>query len=184
MIGRPIAGTMSVAVVVVASIGWQARPSPGSFSARWERGGVLSVQEGSRTVHINLSDDIVGCLSQLYDGATRERFGSGEKPGRILDVTEAKGHRFILAAAIAAPNCNVQGHCGAGDDNVTLIWVKLATDLSVIAKNAFAVADCRRNRWVEGERPGTREMGDLPGQVSYTREAASAGMTITRLEQQ
>ena len=193
------------AAILVATLNVHAQPAPNSLTVRWESGGVLRLSQSGRDATIDLSEDIVGCLGQLYDGATRERFGSGEGPNKVLDVAEVEGRRFLLLSAAAAPNCNVQGACGAGDPNVTLIWLHIAPDLSVAAKKTFTVEDCLAARWVEGEPEDWRgklalsdgvlalrfkeidrrstDMAEITGRVTYDRKTPAAGIVISRATQ-
>ena len=190
----------SVATVLVlvgnpGRLGHQALPS---LSVAWERGGILRLTEGSRVSRVNLSQDIVGCLGQMYDSSTGERFGVGEGTNRILDVATSQGRRFVLLGAIAAANCNVQGQCGAAGPNVTVIWLEIAADLSVVKRQTFAVVDCRASRWIDGAADdwadrvalaggslliGFTELAgsnNVTGTVRYDRKTASLGLEISR----
>jgi|SRR5215471_3951997 len=144
-------GWSAVAALVLMSGPGLRAQTPPALSATWERGGIVRLKEGARVSRLNVKEDIVGCLGQLFDPTTGERFGSGEGTGRVLDVATNQGRRFLLLSAAAAANCNVQGQCGAAAwPNVTLIWMEIAADLSVVRKQTFAIIDCRAPRWVDG----------------------------------
>lgn len=197
--------TTVAAIILVAHQSADARQVANKFAAQWERGGIVRLSDGTRVTRVNLSDDIVGCLGQLYDRSTGEKFGPGEGRSRVLDVTELDGHRYILLTAVAAPNCNVQGRCGAGDSNVTLIWLDVAPDLSVASKKAFTVEDCVEARWVDDERDDWRdkvglvdgrltikfkefdrsssERAEISGRVTYERRDARIGFVVSRAAQ-
>ena len=64
----------------------------------------------------------------------------------------------------ASPNCNVQGRCGAGGSNTTLLWLKLTRDLRLAGKQAFAIDDCQAGRSARIEReedPGSDDIPDI-----------------------
>ena len=106
-----------------------------------DHAGVVRVMDRTRGRQIDLRHDIVGCLGEVYDHTTGERFADGDKK-TLLDVTEDHGEHFILLSAEAAANCDVQSRCGGAPSNVTLIWLEIAADLSLESKQAFAVEDC------------------------------------------
>jgi hypothetical protein len=171
--------------------------------ATWERGGVVRLTDEKKVARIDVSRDIDGCLGDLFDPVTKERLGVGES-GRILDVAEVDQARFILAAAAAPPNCNVQGHCGAAGPNVTLIWLRVGRDMSLVAKQAFPVVDCIDMRSVEDFdddwpkrlkvtdgtltikfteltlRSDINKLAESSGSLTYDRKNASAGIQISR----
>ena len=198
---RRFAWTAAAAVLLVGRLDAGAPgQTPPSLSVAWEKGGIVRLKEGGRAARVNLSQDIVGCLGQLYDPTTSERFGKGEGTSRVLDVTVNQGRRFVLLMALAAANCNVQGHCGAaGEPNVTLIWLEIAADLSVVKKQTFAVVDCRNDRGVEGAPDDWADRlnlvdgsltvtftefrggsADVTGTVTYSRQTADHGLSIVR----
>jgi hypothetical protein len=188
-----VAGTPSVAL------------AQGGVDVRWERNGVVRVSQGRNVSRIDLSKDISGCLGRVFDGSTNERFGSGLHKTHVFDVTSRDGQHFLLVGAVAAPNCNVQGQCGAGDDDVTLIWLHAGADLALVRKQVFAVEDCVYARWVEGlpddwssnlkltagllmfnftetvYDPDAGKSRDFSGQAIYDRQSASDGIRITRV---
>ena len=175
------------------------------LDVRWEKNGFIRVSEGRKVSRIDLSQDISGCIGVLFDRTVNERYGSGLHQMHVLDVTSGDGQHFVLVAAVAAPNCNVQGMCGAGDDDVTLIWLGIRGDLTLLRKQVFVVEDCREARAVQGLRndwksnlkltsgsltlnfteladdPATDKLLELSGQAIYNRESASDGIRITRV---
>ena len=178
--------------------------SAAQFRVRWQPDAVLSVTEGSRRTQVSLRPDIAGCLGQVFDGSTGERYGSGDRRRTVLDVKEENDDRFILLSAVAAPNCNVQGRCGAADSDVTLIWLHVGADLSIKEKQVFAVENCREQRWVDDqpadwsdrialtngvlslkftEVPDAATPGipEVSGRVLYDTRAARSGLQVSRV---
>jgi hypothetical protein len=102
---------------------------------------------------------------------------------------------------VAAPNCNVQGQCGAADDEVTLIWLHVGANLALVRKQSVVVDDCM-NRSVDGLPDGWKSnlkltsgalklsftehvydndtLQEFSGQAMYDRQSASEGIRITR----
>ena len=174
----------------------------GKIDMRWDRNGIVRVSQGRNVRRIDLSRDIAGCVDRVFDSSNNERYGSGLHKTQVLDVTSRDGEHFLLLSAVAAPNCNVQGQCGAGDDNVTLIWVHVGADLAVANKQSFVLRDCVSARSVDGlpdDWPsnlkltagslklsfsettyGADKVEELSGQVVYDRQSASEGIRITR----
>lgn len=194
--------TLSVGAAACRSLDTEAQ----QFRVRWQPKGVLNLTAGDRQKQVSLSRDIVGCLGELFDSSNGERLGKGEGSNTVLDVSEEDGHRFVLMSAVAAPNCNVQGACGAGGPDVTLIWLHVGADLSILEKQVFAVEDCRAPRWVEGQsddwfkRVALKDgvltlnftemvdagatMSEASGRVTYDTRAARSGIQVVRPPQQ
>jgi hypothetical protein len=105
----------------------------------------------------------------------------------------------VLLSAIAPANCNVQGMCGAASEpNVSLIWIKLAPDLTVEDKQTVVLVDCQTDRSVEGVpdewatqlhlvegklkiafRESASDGRDITGQVEYDRRTPEQGIRVT-----
>jgi hypothetical protein len=137
----------------------------------------------------------------LFDGSTGERIPSDGQV-RLIDATDKGGHYYVLLAASAPPNCNVQGQCGASSrPDTTVIWLKLASDLSIEETRNFVVEDCRAGRSVEQEPDDWadrvrlidgklvlvfREYGqgrngaDVTGRLEYERSAPERGIQVSR----
>ena len=135
---RALIGVVSILVALSLS-GCQ---SGTQFRVRWRPNAVLDVSAGKVAKRLLLAADVEGCLDRLFDPTTNERYGSGEGHKVILDVTESGPDRFVLIGAAAAPNCNVQGQCGAADDNITLIWLHLDAQLAIVKKQVVLVEAC------------------------------------------
>lgn len=200
---RAISITVATATLMAIIVA-QPVAAQSNLNVRWEKGGIVRVSDGRYDVRFDLQEDIVGCVGQVYDRSTGERFGSGLRATRVLDSLRSGNSRFVLVSAVAAPNCNVQGRCGAGDDDVTLIWLQLADDLALVKKQVFAVEDCVYPRWVEGlpedwrtnmklssgvikldfiesvYDQAAKKPQEYGGQVLYDRQNVSAGLQISR----
>ena len=196
---------MRIATVLFVLIGCPSLAfAQGKIDVRWEKNPGVRISQGKNISRIDLREDIVGCLGDVFDGSTNKRFGSGLRKTQVLDVVDSDGHHYVLLSAATAPNCNVQGRCGAGDNDVTLIWLQIGADLAVIRKQVFAAEDCVAARWIEGmpenwDSTLTLSAGSLKlsftedvydrtadklqeftGQAIYDRQSASEGLRITR----
>jgi hypothetical protein len=187
-----------VALLLTDGLAYGVPQTPPSLSAVWEAGGIIRLEDGRHVSRVNLRQDIVGCLGQLYDPTTGERLGEGEGSSRVLDVTTNGGRRFVLLSAVAAANCNIQGRCGAAaEPNVTLIWLEIRADLSVVNKQTFAVIDCGASRGVDATDDWPDKLrvvngaltvtfhefgasADVNGTVSYSRRTAGRGLIVSR----
>jgi hypothetical protein len=115
-----------------------------------DRAGFVQLSDGPRKRRVDLRQDVPGCLGQLYDPSTGQRMRS-DASLNVLDLVHREARHYVLLSAIAPPNCNVQGMCGAASEpNVSLIWLKLAPNLTVEEKQAVVLVDCRTDRSVEG----------------------------------
>jgi hypothetical protein len=196
---------MRLAIVLFVVIGCPSLAfAQGKIDVRWEKNAGVRISQGKNVSRIDLREDIIGCLGELFDGSTKQRFGSGLRKTQVLDVVGSDGQHYVLLSAATAPNCNVQGRCGAGDNDVTLIWLQVGADLAVIRKQVFAAEDCIAARWIEGmpenwDSTLTLSAGSLTlsftedvydrtadklqeftGQAVYDRRSASEGIRITR----
>ncbi len=198
---------MAGLLLLVGSLGCRSLEPAVALEAEWEKDAVVRLSQGHRVAWVDLQGDIEGCHGEMFDPTTGEHFGSGLGKIRVLDVAESGGQHFVLVSALAYPNCNIQGECGAAGPNVTLIWLQLGGDLSVVAKEAFTVEYCRHGRWVEGlgddwpfrislsggslrltfkeqvSDPGTEGYHEVTGQVTYDRRTPAAGIQVTRVAQ-
>jgi hypothetical protein len=195
---------MRLAAVLLVVIGCPSFAfGQGRLDVRWEKNAIVRLSQGRDVNRIDLSQEISGCTSEVYDRTTGRRFGHGLRKTQVLDVTGRDGQHFVLLSAVAAPNCNVQGRCGAGDDEVTLIWLHVGADLVLVRKQAFEVEDCEYPRTVEGQpddwksnlklTAGSLKLSfnertyssdkpqEFSGQVIYNRQSASEGIQITRV---
>ena len=196
---------MRLATVLLVLIGCPSLAfAQGKIEVRWEKNASVRISQGKNVSRIDLRDDIIGCLGELFDGSTKQRFGSGLRKTQVLDVVDGDGQHYVLVSAATAPNCNVQGQCGAGDNDVTLIWLHLGADLAVIRKQVFAAEDCVAARWIE-DMPddwdstlklsggslklsftesvydrAADKLQDFSGQAIYERQSAADGIRITR----
>jgi hypothetical protein len=113
-------------------------------------GGTVQLRRGARKVSLNLGSDIAGCKSRLYDPLEHV---SSDADVRLetVDETRQGAYTYLVLLAGAPPNCNVQGECGAGEESLTLIWLKLDKDLKLAGKQAFAVDECPAQRSIRIE---------------------------------
>jgi hypothetical protein len=155
--------------------------------------GRLRLTRGSQKLVLNLARDISGCPGRVYDPSTNEEFEGGAS-FEVVDETEKGPYTYVVLLASAAPNCNIQGECGAGGSDTTLLWLKLSRDLKLAGKQAFGIDDCRAGRSAritretdpEGEIPETYfeiKPKDLPwnGDVLKVDYEQDQGATVRRL---
>lgn len=108
--------------------------------------GRIQVKRARRKRVVDLALEISGCTGRLYDRSVNEEHESAVS-FEIVDETEKAPYTYLVLLASAPPNCNVQGRCGAGGADSTLIWLKLTEDLSLAGKQSFAIDDCRADRY-------------------------------------
>jgi hypothetical protein len=63
---------------------------------------------------------------------------------KVIDSIRIGGTYYLLIAAGARPNCNIQGECGAADNDMTLIWLKMSEHLHLQDKQAVLIDACRQ----------------------------------------
>lgn len=107
--------------------------------------GRIQVKRARRTLVVDLAQEISGCTGRLYDRSVNEEYESAVSL-EIVDETEKAPYTYLVLLTSAPPNCNVQGECGAGGPDSTLIWLKLTENLSLAGKQAFTIDDCRAGR--------------------------------------
>jgi hypothetical protein len=107
--------------------------------------GRIRLERAGHKLVLDLAREISGCTGRRYDLAFHEEY----EPGvgfEIVDETERAPYTYLVLLATAPPNCNVEGHCGAGGPDSTLVWLKVGKDLSLAGKQAFVIDDCRADR--------------------------------------
>jgi hypothetical protein len=109
-------------------------------------GGSIKLKRARRKLIVHLAQEISGCTGRLYDSVTNEEYESTPS-FEVVDETEKTPYIYLVLLATAPPNCNVQGRCGAGGPDSTLIWLKLTEGLTLAGKQAFAIDDCRADRY-------------------------------------
>lgn len=151
--------------------------------------GRVRLTRGTQKLVLNLGPDISGCKSRLYD--PMEHVSSdADVRFETVDETRQGAYTYLVLLAGAPPNCNVQGMCGAGEESLTLIWLKLDKDLKLAGKQAFAVDECPVQRLIRIE--GKDVLGpdlveikarDLPwtGDVLKVEYEEDEGKTVRRL---
>jgi hypothetical protein len=133
-----------------------------------DKGRIRLDRDGRRLV-VDLAREISGCTGRRYDLTVNEEHEAGVD-FEIVDETEKAAYTYLVLLASAPPNCNVQGHCGGGGSDSTLIWLKVTKDLSLAGKQAFPIDECRAGRFAnvfKEEDPedyyfGTIQAKDLP----------------------
>ena len=118
--------------------------------------GRIRLQRGSQRLVVDLGRDISGCKGTLYDLTVHEEYEdmSGASYG-LVDETERAPYTYVVLLAWAPPNCNIEGHCGSGGWDSTLVWLKLSPDLKLAGKQVLVLDDCRGDRSaVEMLEPG------------------------------
>lgn len=79
---------------------------------------------------------------------------------QVVDETVKASNTYVLLLASASPNCNVEGRCGAGGPDSTLLWLKLTRDLRLAGKKAVVFEQCVTNR--QARLPATDSKVDAP----------------------
>jgi hypothetical protein len=180
----------------VAAGGRAAAGAP-QLTVKPDRTGFVQLSDGPRKRRLDLRQDVPGCLGQLYDPSTGQRVRS-DASVTVLDLVHREARHYVLLSAIAPPNCNVQGMCGAASEpNVSLIWLKLAPNLAVEEKQTVVLVDCQTDRSVEDVPDewathlhlvdgklglAFRESGadgkDVSGRVEYDRRTPEVGIRV------
>lgn len=151
--------------------------------------GRIRLTRASQKLVLDLGREISGCKGRLYDPMTKEE-SEGGVGFEVVDETEKAPYTYVVLFASANPNCNVQGECGAGGEDITLVWLKLTRDLTPAGRQTFAVADCRAGRSVKVEGKDGADLslqakdllwtGDRL-QIEYYEQAGSSGTMLRRL---
>lgn len=145
---------------------------------------------------IDLSNEVLGCTELFDPAAPGRRIHDAARIGIVDWVHKGRRH-YVVFWALANANCNVQGHCGAGE-NCTLLWLQLDAELRLEKKQAVVVQDCMAATGVPDmdlEEPGARlllkegrldlRFGDLVAdnpslsRLVYERAACEKGLVVT-----
>ena len=166
-----------------------------------ESNGAIRLQSAHQTALIDLTSEIAGCTGQMYDPTTGEKWDSGVSLV-ILDVSQRNSLTYILLLASAAPNCNVQGLCGASETpDRTLLWLCISDGRTRIEQQRVVVESCSEARFPdipEGDPQASLHFADgvlkisyeqldptgqawemTKGQVEYDRTHPEAGLKIS-----
>ncbi len=96
----------------------------------------------------NLADHIQGCQGNLYDSGTNEK-NIPSNPGiGVVSILKNPETTTLLLLITASPNCNIQGHCGAGTNN-GFIALTITDKLNIVYLNSFIFDDCILGRQSE-----------------------------------
>jgi hypothetical protein len=203
---RAVPVVLSLGALVVGMAGVSAAaPAAARPAGRWpvavetlQEGKIQLLRTGEKRV-VDLAREISGCKGSTFDSSTQEKYPGGPTI-EVVDETENGPFTYVLLLASAPANCNVQGRCGAGGADATLLWLKVDKKLAVVDREAFAINDCRSQRSAQvttAEEPDDPNFGkilakDLPwiGDVlrieyqerettrhlSYDRRAPGAGL--------
>ena len=199
---RAVPVVLSLGVLVLGMAGASAAtPSEGGRPVAVEalQAGKIQLLRAGETRVVDLAREISGCKGSTFDPSTKEKYPGGPTV-EVVDETEKGPFTYVLLLASAPANCNVQGECGAGGPDATLLWLKVDKMLAVVDREAFALNDCRAQRSAKvttAEEPDDPDFGrilakDLPwnGDVlrieyqereatrhlSYDRRAPGAGL--------
>jgi hypothetical protein len=123
--------------------------------------GRVRIHRGTQKLTLDLARDISGCKGQQYDLTVNEKYDTGASFG-LVDAREKAPYIYVVLVAWAPPNCNVEGRCGAGGWDSTLIWLKLTKDLKLAGKQAFAIDDCIADRSPVNLKEDTEEDEEAP----------------------
>jgi|SRR6185369_9646435 len=104
--------------------------------------GRIRLERAGQRLVVDLARQISGCPIRTYDPTDGEEYESSVD-FEIVDETVTAPYTYLVLLASAPPNCNVQGECGAGGTDATLIWLKVTKDLTLAGKQAFGFDDCR-----------------------------------------
>jgi len=134
-----------------------------------DQGGSHPDRAGRKAAGRGPDPEVAGCTGKTYDLSVHEEYAGGVTV-EVVDETEKGPFTYVLLLASAPPNCNIQGHCGAGGEDSTLVWLKLDKKLAVADRQAFAISECRAERTaevptaMEPDDPnfGTIQVKDLP----------------------
>jgi len=107
--------------------------------------GRIRLDRDGRRLVVDLAREISGCTGRTYDLTVNEEYESSVD-FEIVDETEKAPYTYLVLLASASPNCNVQGQCGGGGSDSTLIWLKTTKELSLAGKQAFSIDECRVGR--------------------------------------
>jgi hypothetical protein len=191
-------GPLALALLAIVGGSSLAIAQPLPLKVTPDSSGFVQLSRGSQRLRVDLRMDVPGCIGELRDSSTGERFKAGA-PLRVLDVSARDNRHYILLAAIAQPNCNVQGMCGApSEPNVNLIWLNVTAELAVDKKQVVAVEDCRKARSAEGLPENwprqfhlvndkisiaftdySPDRPDVVGKAEYDRQSPDAGIRVT-----
>lgn len=136
---------LALAALVLSSVALAADP-PGTTGIDVEslNDGRIRIERGERSQVVDLSREVSGCKGELYDPTTGDKSWPAVEL-ELLDQAEKDSRAYLLLLATAPSNCNVQGMCGAAPEpDATILWLKLAKDLSVEETRAAVIHSCTR----------------------------------------
>ncbi len=143
----------------------------------------ISISYGGLTNMLDLKKEIPGCLD-LYDPANKSKIVKISATRKVIDIVSKDNYHYALLLLTANSNCNVQGMCGAAEDN-TLLWIKLNKDLRLIEKKTADIEGCRTfismSEPVDGDFSGAlwRNKGKLT--VKYEMESQGSHPVVYTL---
>jgi hypothetical protein len=163
----------------------------------------VRVVAGEYKTILDLSKDVSGCLAPYDSMQPRQKLPRYPLGLKVIDSIRIDNTYYLVIAAGAMPNCNIQGECGAADNDITLIWLKMNEHLHLQDKQAVLIDACRQRvrlvnpvqsdalsqwnalRMVRGELAvdyeAEAETADEPvvkSHLAYDRKAPERGLVI------
>jgi hypothetical protein len=194
---------MAKAIIILLFLAWSGpglAAGPGAaadkpLTVKSCGGKKISVAQGTQKRVIDLGHEVSGC-TELYDPAEpKQRIHDSIRVGTIDHTFQDRKH-YLVIWAMANANCNVQGHCGAGED-CTVVWLRLDESLKPEKRQAVVVKECRAETGIpdmDEENPGAClqlaqgkllvKFGDLItdtpawSQLLYEKEACVKGLIV------
>lgn len=118
--------------------------NPATIRVHGAGGGRIRITNATNRTTLHLERDISGCL-HLYDHLAPKWHSNVSAKIKVIDKVSKDSKYYVVLFASAPSNCNVQGHCGAGGEDYTVIWLKLDTRLRLEDKKRAVIEDCQSN---------------------------------------
>jgi len=135
----------------------------------------VRVVAGEYKAILDLSKDISGCLAPYDSMEPRQKLPRYPLDLKVIDSIRKDNTYYLVIVAGALPNCNIQGLCGAGDDDITLIWLKMNEHLQLQDKQAVLIDACgTRVSLVNPDRWQALRMVRAELTVDYEAEAETS----------
>jgi hypothetical protein len=113
----------------------------GPIAVKHVGGGRIRIESGKRKVKLDIRSDVSGCFTTRFDPTTDEKYPA-DVDLEVLDQGDKAPFKYLLLLISASPNCNIQGRCGAGGPESTLLWLKLGKNLAPVDRQAVLIEGC------------------------------------------
>lgn len=106
----------------------------------------MTISRGRAAHTIDIRHEITGCIGKVVDGSTGDIVAKKAWEAKVVcvdDVDTASAKYAVLVLIASAPNCTMQGDCGAAEDNLSLLLLYEDRRFHPVSHMRVDIQDCK-----------------------------------------